>query len=310
MLNKLKELMDKNKSRVIGYTLAAGLIGLFTYKLNTKQLIVNSPAKASVMITNRAGTSGGTGIILESTQNQSSILTNKHVCGVVKKGGAVRTLNGVYQVVSYLESDRSDLCLISIADDLGVRTNIANRPPSMYDHAKISGHPALMPNVISEGHVSGRRIIDVFVGMKPCTEEEQSSELGLICLIFGGMPIIQSFESTLITATIMPGSSGSGIYNSDNELIGVVFAGQGDLGYAWTVPYEQVLNFLYRDHQNLKTVLIDQSISLKDSLTGDQKDWRQALKEVKAKCAAGGNVDPNFSKVCSFLRTDDLIWVK
>jgi hypothetical protein len=56
----------------------------------------------------------------------------------------------------------------------------------------------------------------------------------------------------LVTATISPGSSGSAVYNSDMELSGVVFAGSGDLGYAWTVPYEYVRGFLLKESKHIK----------------------------------------------------------
>src|SRR4051812_8386630 len=49
----------------------------------------NRSREANVMITNRAKTSGGTGLILKSSISESYILTNAHVCGVVEKGGLV-----------------------------------------------------------------------------------------------------------------------------------------------------------------------------------------------------------------------------
>jgi V8-like Glu-specific endopeptidase len=44
----------------------------------------------------------------------------------------------------------------------------------------------------------------------------------------GGIPDIMQYDSTLVTATIMPGSSGSGVYNENKELAGVVFAGRAN----------------------------------------------------------------------------------
>jgi len=268
-----------------------------------------SPESSSVMITNRKGNSGGTGIILNSSRSESQILTNKHVCGVVENGGVVRTRSSNYQVVSYLTSDRSDLCLLTVAADLKINTKVAQQPPAVYSSAHISGHPRLLPNVITHGHVSDKRIIEVFTGIRACTEEEAGGQLGLLCMIFGGMPVIESYESTLVTATIQPGSSGSGIYNDNNELIGVVFAGSGDLGYAWTVPYEQVTNFLYKDHMKLKSSLINREINIAELLGASKaRNWRETVREVQKKCDAG--FDTKFAKACELLKADDMIWVE
>ena len=227
-------------------------------------------AANTTMITTPAQNHGGTGVVLVSSENKSLVLTNRHVCKAVENGGVVLHRTGTYQVVDYVESVKSDLCIISVNGNLQGYTTIASSAPSMYEHAKISGHPALMPNVISEGHVSGMRVIQVVTGMKKCTEEDIMGPNGLLCAILGGMPIVESFESRLVTATIMPGSSGSAVYGSNNALIGLVFAGQGDLGYAWTVPYEQVVAFINNEFPKATPVntnnLLDISASNESSL--------------------------------------------
>ncbi len=208
----------------------------------------------SVKITNMAANSGGTGIVLRSSPVRSYVLTNAHVCGVVEKGGLVSGMAGSYTVVGYKKSESSDLCLIKVSGDLGYNTKLSKRLPRLfYEKASVSGHPALMPNIVTEGHFSGREVVPILVGFKECTPEDaQDPQKGPLCFMLGGLPIIKEFESILVSATIMPGSSGSGVYNEDRELAGVVFAGSGQLGYAWTVPYEQVVNFLFAEQKSLK----------------------------------------------------------
>jgi len=67
----------------------------------------------------------------------------------------------------------------------------------------------------------------------------------------------------LVTATIMPGSSGSGVFNEDMELSGLAFAGSGDLGYAWTVPYEDMMYFLNKELENLFETKTPDTINIK-----------------------------------------------
>lgn len=258
---------------------------------------------ASVKIVNRAMNSGGTGIILSSNKSESSILTNDHVCRLVKKaGGLVLTADGgQYQATSIIESEVSDLCLLQVSDDLGVDTEVSPKAPKMYDVATVSGHPALMPNVLSSGHVSGRAIIQVMTGMRPCTVEEASNpSTMMICAFFGGLPVVKSYESVLVTATIMPGSSGSGVYNKNKELSGVVFAGSTEFGYAWMVPYEQVLNFLNREH----THLTKQTLSQEIDIFGSQDDSKK-MKEVLQKCSSA--TDDQILNFCAIIKRDE-IW--
>ena len=66
--------------------------------------------KTSVKITNREMNHGGTGIILKSGANKSYVLTNAHVCELVKEGGIVLTETAKYQVNSTKISQVSDLC--------------------------------------------------------------------------------------------------------------------------------------------------------------------------------------------------------
>lgn len=308
MLNKIKEMLLKpeNKDMLV----LAGFLGIIAVIVGFKFLghsgnkeslqAKNDPRAASVMITNREMNHGGTGIIIQSTPSRSSILTNDHVCRAIKEGGIVKAKSGDYQIASMIESEQSDLCLIQVLADLNVNTNVADRSPEMYDKAMISGHPALMPNVLSYGHVSGRRIIEVMTGIRPCTDEDLSGPLGIACIFFGGMPVVKSFESVLVTATIMPGSSGSGVYNTNKDLVGVVFAGSGELGYAWTVPYEQVLNFLYREHTHLKVQNLSQEINLVK-----KDDSAKKLKETLSRCDA--QTDDVIIDFCTILKRDQ-IW--
>jgi len=283
-----------------GYLVLLGLTGFVLHNIHSKTNIHEN----SVMITNRAMNHGGTGIILKSTKNETTILTNDHVCKVVKgAGGVVRTSFGDFQVSSILESQLSDLCLLTVADDFGINTKVSNTAPQFYDKAVISGHPALMPNVLSFGHFSGRRIIQVMTGFRPCTDEEKVDPMiGMVCGFFGGYPVIKSYESVLVTATIMPGSSGSGVYNKNQQLSGVVFAGSGELGYAWTVPYEQVINFLEVESPTLKRQNLDNIMELVTS-----QDDSKRIVNVLEKCITAK--EDIIVRYCAILRKD-MLWSK
>lgn len=220
----------------------------------------NDTTRSSVMITNVAGNSGGTGVIYASSDTSSLVLTNRHVCEVARKGGFVRSQNGNFLVKSIRPSETHDICMVKVVGNLGTSTKIASRPPrSFYEFATISGHPSLLPNVVTSGHFSGRQSIEVLTGFRRCTNDELSKD-PFTCLLLGGYPIVRRYDSVLVTATIMPGSSGSGVYNSDNELSGLAFAGNRGIGYAWTVPYEYLHYFLDTEYFWLEEIAIDNNV--------------------------------------------------
>jgi S1-C subfamily serine protease len=242
----------------------------------------NDVIRGSAMITNMKKSSGGTGIILRSSESSSLLLTNSHVCHVVENGGLVTTDKGSFMVTGYKHSQKYDLCLIKVDKDLGYNTKISKRASSSYyEDATVAGHPALYPTVVTRGHVSGRQSISIMVGVKPCTADDLNDpDKSMFCAFAGGLPIIKEFDSVLVTATIMPGSSGSGVYNKDLELAGVVFAGSGDLGYAWTVPYEAMRNFISEEQKGLKFVSPSNTVDL-----FGQNGRRSEVSDVEAKIA-------------------------
>lgn len=216
------------------------------------------PSSYTVMITNFQGNSGGSGVVISNTPSESTVLTNKHVCdGALQNGGKIRLVSGEeHMVTGYLTGIEHDLCVLTVASDLKNSIKVASRTPDLYSEATITGHPALMPNVITNGHFGGRQIITIMTGVRKCTKKDlEDPELGIFCMFFGVIPIIENFESQIVTATIMPGSSGSAVLNSSGELSGLVFAGNSrGISYAYIVPFEAVQNFLNNEAPALKKV--------------------------------------------------------
>jgi S1-C subfamily serine protease len=74
----------------------------------------------------------------------------------------------------------------------------------------------------------------------------------MYCALFGVMPIIVTYNSTLVTGLIMPGSSGSAVFNKDGEISALIFAGAQGLSYGFVVPYEYVRDFVTTELKNAK----------------------------------------------------------
>jgi S1-C subfamily serine protease len=205
-------------------------------------------AKTAVMITSTARNSGGTGVILDSHPGASHILTNKHVCQLIQVGGLVVTDSGQeHSVDSYRVYPKHDLCLITVHADLGINIKVADQGPKDYETSIVVGHPSLLPTMITIGHFSQKRVISLVIDMQACDGTETPEE-ATMCVLFGAKPVFRNFASRPTSATIMPGSSGSAVYNAKGELSGLVFAGNQGLSYGFLVPWEYIHDFLkYRN---------------------------------------------------------------
>lgn len=213
---------------------------------------VEEYARTSVKVLSNKG-GGGSGVILKSTPSYSIILTNNHVCEGVVNGGIIEREGYQYKVSAYKKSKEHDLCEVKVNADLGVNTEVADEAPRQYSSAIISGHPALLPHVLTKGSFSGRMNVNVMVGVRPCSNEE-IQKYGFQCLF--GMPILVSYDAQLVSATILPGSSGSAVFNDDGEIAGLVFASNSrELSYAIIVPQEYVQEFVSSEADKLPWIL-------------------------------------------------------
>lgn len=285
MIQKIKNSLNNNGGILFSFSLIGILVfgaGMLSRENKTAQI-----TKATVMIT-RLTNGGGTGVIYKSSKNESIILTNVHVCEAVKDGGVVNTSWGAKHLVTkYTESKLHDVCMVYVQADLGVNTKIASKNPEDNSPATTSGHPNLLPVTITKGFWADKRIIQVFMGVKPCTvEQTHDPELGQLCLFFGGVPVLKTFDSRFVTTTIMAGSSGSAIYNESGEIGGLVFAGSGDLSYAFTVPYEFVSNFV--DNESKTQVIVDYTRSL-DDLMKEDSSRKKYNSYITEKCLTSSN---------------------
>jgi S1-C subfamily serine protease len=223
-------------------------MALITFGLPPRQTREEYLGERTVSVTNLANTSGGSGTIIQSSHLGSDILTNRHVCGVVEKGGLVNTDSKSYFVVSYKESGAHDLCLVHIAENLHLNTPIAKTDPKMYAKATVIGHPHLLPTLITHGYFSAPRRVQVMVGKEDCDEADLNDpDTMLMCMFLGFKPLIKEYDSAVVSALIQPGSSGSAVYNEANEISALVFAGSGDLGFALVVPLDYIKLFLNRE---------------------------------------------------------------
>lgn len=245
---------------IFGITFTAINLGVLVYKTVLKTTVKPTNnfeySATSVMITKYDGRSGGSGVIISSRRGESKVLTNAHVCSLLDAGGIIRSDSKKGIVKSYQVSEIHDLCLVTTNTNFNINTILASNEPEIYDDAIISGHPRLLPNIVTHGHFSQKEIVNILAGFRPCAPEdlEEGNENAEYCRFIGRIPLIKSLEAQIVSATIMPGSSGSAVFNAAGELAGLVFAGSGDFGYAIIVPQEYLTSFFETELSSLKTL--------------------------------------------------------
>ena len=255
-------------------------------------------ASTAVMITNLRENSGGTGVILSSNTNESKIITNAHVCAVVKNGGVVHSNGQKALVSSFQVSTHHDLCLITVQSDLHISTEVASSAPDLFSSAAVAGFPALLPTIITRGHFSKKEFITVMTGVKACEAKDLEGPNAGLCIFLGGLPILKLYEAQVVSPTIMPGSSGSSIWNSDGKISGLIFAGAGQIGYGHAVPQEYVKYFIDHEVKNLE----DQFPAVQS--TPDLSE--NANKKLRNTCK-DGVVNLNYNTIkefCEYINTD------
>lgn len=230
---------------MIKYILATMLLCSTAMSDTIKPQTIKEFKKTSVRIYNVDMNSGGSGSIFRSYTTGSHILTNKHVCEVVHEGGFVVTNDAKkYVVTHYKEFKHHDLCLIRVAANLNVNLEIASLLSEPTNVVYVSGHPNLLPHILTKGHLSDEMSINVMTGVRPC-EEADFKDRGLECLFLGGIPVTEKYETNVISNLIKPGSSGSAVFNSRGEIVGLVFAsGSREASYGFIVPHIFVLYFI------------------------------------------------------------------
>lgn len=275
----------------------AGLKGFAVGLLALSSCVQSSPQDFTIKITNLDRSSGGSGSLVFSNQVSSSVLTNGHVCEVIKSGGYVSSSQAEGIVSNYRISNQHDLCLIDVNTSLGDKaTHLAPIPPQKFEDEIVSGHPRLLPTIITKGQFSEKQLIQVTTGFRDCTPSElENPQTGMFCVFVGKLPIIKAYEAVVVSSLIQPGSSGSAVYNTSGEVSAVIFAGAGEIGYGMAVPYEYLSDFLFREVRELPRHYPSMTLDIAAKPQGSR---REIMTKMQDACEKN---DIKKLKVCTLL---------
>jgi S1-C subfamily serine protease len=166
----------------------------------------------------------GTGVIIKITETETYILTNNHVVGKEENDVILYVENGQQNIQATLVKYHSyvDAAVIKIESKLEGKSPILRiATPNIQDPVYMVGHPLGVRNVYSEGVVAG--------------VEDNSMLLQLPCIY---------------------GNSGSGIFDKDGNLVGLIYALETYRGFIG-IPEARITHALAVDSIDIKIFLTE-----------------------------------------------------
>lgn len=165
------------------------------------------------MLTDLLG--GGTGFVVEAPSGKHYVLTNRHVCDSAR----IFIGEDFMAMLSLVEAANwTDLCLLTAPSFLyNQAIEVSDTDLQPHDEVHILGYGMLIGLTRSDGYYVGRIMDQVLSVVMP----------------------------GYVTATVLPGNSGSPVLNSKGKLVGVVYASGGEIdNRALIVPLEDIKDFL------------------------------------------------------------------
>lgn len=223
--------------------MACTFVVIETYKGNFFKW---TPSEAKLMskvvrLTSASGRGSCSGEQVKAPSGENYILTAAHCLSLASPDKTIRVMTEdgrdlPRRVIA--EDEASDLALIEGLPNMeGIQVakiNYRNQPVRTFTHG------AGLATYKTEGVLIEERDIMVFIGfLEP--EKCSGSKYKIIDTFLGGACVMDVREMAT-TALTVPGSSGGMVVNDSGELVGVVSAGGGGMG--WLVTLDHIRSFL------------------------------------------------------------------
>ncbi len=191
-------------------------------------------------------TTGGTGFQVRSPSGRVYTLTNAHICGIAENGTLAAHVPGANRVtlIRIIEvRPEMDLCLLQSlpsASGLSVAENFREA-----EHLYVLGHPFLKPLTLSDGYTVARGPVEMPANVEPTDCLPPRMHMEEVRGFFGPEHVcVQSFDAWDSTITVYPGNSGSPVFNTEGDVVGIVFATDGRTFRGLFIPLESIKEIL------------------------------------------------------------------
>ena len=217
--------MNKKLMITLFILISTVLVVNCTETKSTKEDIKQRIVKSLVYI--RGLNHMASGVVIKSDEMGSLILTNKHVCEPHKLSENVKSfLGGIpsyIQLIAYNKSIaiaqpmkvaiNSDLCLLHTTQTNLTPVKIAKIPVKLSEKVHTCGNPYAVESMCYTGYAS--KYVPIFFML---------------------------YRLTSLPAR--PGQSGSGVFNNNTELVGLISLGDSDGTFSAMVPLAHIKLFL------------------------------------------------------------------
>jgi S1-C subfamily serine protease len=158
--------------------------------------------------------SGGTGFAIRTHDGKVVIVSNSHVCDNNPEMWLGQDDNPKLFVSKVIKKDpEKDLCMMTAPKD-AVPLPLAPVAPKQFEEILVIGHPHLEPITPAFGHILVlHRAVQIMASGPACGVFTRGVEF--YCE--------KTYSGYLSEAKILPGNSGSPVFNSTGQVIGVAF---------------------------------------------------------------------------------------
>lgn len=216
-----------------------------------QQLLIKKTERSVVVLMPPGNTStGGTGFQVETPQGEF-VLTNGHVCNLMKDGIASASFHfdqENYDNIQFLKvlkiSEYSDLCLLEPME--GVPSLKLGSNKERLDNILVVGHPFLNPSTPSFGKILSEEWAEIWDPSKDLEAcKGPTYKVRKIPYFFFIIDAcIRTVHSYNTNAKIYPGNSGSPVVDFWGKVVGIVFAGNNTTNHGLFVPVDDIKAFL------------------------------------------------------------------
>lgn len=246
LLSKLLNALVLTTKRFVGITVMVGAllyIGVTLPQVHSNLLFAKSASKIG-LVTTMEQQGHGTGFFIKAKSGKRFIMTNNHVCKIIPNGGLFVNERITTFVMPFYKDNIADICLLKYPENAKTPSDFElGTEPLINQDLWTMGYPLDHLKHFSKGAVSGDRLVDI---AEPV--DADCKNIVEIPTLFGPIPIcVIRRVATETSVTIFPGNSGSPVLNIWGNVVGIMFAGNGQSNLGIMARWADVKRVLERN---------------------------------------------------------------